>query len=247
MSRKTFILALTMLAAPLVRAQSPSERALLGFANQSRAQYGLPPLRWDASLAVAARMHLQRMVAEGSVEHQYSGEGDLATRATQAGVRFSSAGENLGARALTPAQIHQGWMNSPHHRDNLLDPGFNTAGIAVVEIHGLLYAVEDLARSVPQLSRDQIESRVGQFLLRRGIAAAPSDVDARRICQNPHSDVGSASTVVQWDGPDPTDPPPVLLQEISKGRYAMAAVGVCAGQQPGNRAFTTWHVAVLLY
>jgi uncharacterized protein YkwD len=59
-------------------------------------------------------------------------------------VHFISAAENV-AQGPTAAVIHQEWMNSPPHRENLLDPELDSMGVAVVARNGELFAVQDFA------------------------------------------------------------------------------------------------------
>jgi uncharacterized protein YkwD len=47
-----------------------------------------------------------------------------------AGIRFFTAGENL-AMAPTVTIAHRGLMNSPGHRENILNPAFKRVGIGV--------------------------------------------------------------------------------------------------------------------
>ena len=140
------LLTFTLLAS-MSRSQTPNEQLLVVLANQSRAEHNLPPLTWDPALARAAHAHLAVMARQsGQVEHQYPGEPDLVARAAQAGVHFSSIAENVAGSAPTAAVIHELWMNSPHHRDNILASGLTTIGIAVAATPSGLYAVEDFAR-----------------------------------------------------------------------------------------------------
>ena len=73
-----------------------------------------------------------------------------AERAGQAGAHFSLIEENV-AVGPTPAAIHDGWMHSPGHRTNLLNPEVDRVGIAVVASRGELYAVADYARECAAL------------------------------------------------------------------------------------------------
>jgi hypothetical protein len=220
---------------------------LFQLANQARAEHNLPPLHWDNALAHAARAHVQLVVHEqGEYLHQYPGEPDLLTRGAQAGGHFSTIAENIGGHAENPADIQQIWMSTPTHRANLLDPNLNAIGIAVIEKDGLLYAVEDFARSVPVLQSTDIEKRVALLLQEHGIAPAESNTDARFTCEMPKGNAGSPKLVIQWDGPDPTLLPDVLLKQIATGSYTTAQVGACPSNQT-NQQFTLYHVAVLLY
>jgi uncharacterized protein YkwD len=125
-------------------APSKEEQAIFQSVNRERASRHLPPLKWSAALAAAARLHAQKMAREGALSHQFPGEADMGMRIRVAGVRFSSAAENV-ALGPTAGVIHQQWMHSPAHRDNILDPGLDSLGVAVVERQGQLFAVQDFA------------------------------------------------------------------------------------------------------
>lgn len=223
------------------------EQILLQLANQARAAHNLPPLRWDAALARAARVHLQWVVRNSSdLEHQYPGEPDLITRGANAGARFGTISENIAGHGPTAASLHQIWMTTPTHRANLLDPNLNVVGIAVMENQGLLFAVEDFGRDVPALTPEAVEHQVAKLLEARGFPPAKSNADARATCTMPHGQAGYPKLVIQWDGADISQLPDVLVENLDKSKYTSAAVGACPGRQT-NQQFTTYHITVLLY
>ncbi len=63
-------------------------------------------------------------------------------RGQAAGARFSVISENV-AEAPSALMIQDAWMNSPKHRENLLDPRVDSIGIRVIARGDRLYAVED--------------------------------------------------------------------------------------------------------
>lgn len=141
----SLLICLTPLFRPgLLRAQTKDEQTLFDDANRERTQRGLSPLKWDAQLAEAARQHAALMAQQNSIEHQLPDEPEPIARARQAGARFSALAENV-AEGATTDEIHDGWMNSPPHRKNILDPQLNSVGIAVVDRGAQLFAVQDLA------------------------------------------------------------------------------------------------------
>ena len=119
----------------------PDTRAGVGqifaLGNQARAQAGVASLKWDPALAAAALQHCRMMAAQGQISHQYRDEPDVTTRAAQAGAHFSVIEENV-AMAPSAAAIHEAWMQSPGHRENLLSPEVDHVGIALVYAHGEL-------------------------------------------------------------------------------------------------------------
>lgn len=115
------------------------EARMLEMVNAERAQAGLKPLQADPEVVPVARAHSQDMFARGYFSH-YTPEGTtLGERMRQQNVRFLLAGENL-ALAPTLARAHQGLMDSPGHRANILRPQFGRVGIGVLDggTHGLM-------------------------------------------------------------------------------------------------------------
>ena len=122
------------------------ERELFASVNQARRAQGLASLRWDESLAAAARRHAEAMAEHGSAQHGFEGEASLSARVKQAGVHFSSLSENV-TQGPSPEFIHAQFMKSPPHRANILDRDMDSVGIGVVERGGQLFAVEDFSQA----------------------------------------------------------------------------------------------------
>lgn len=228
----------------------PEAWQLVQLANQARAQAGTGPLQWDAALASAARQHCLLMVQEGALSHQFAGEPDLSVRAQATGAHFSLIEENV-AVAPNPAEIHDAWMHSPHHRENLLNPDVNRVGIAVVAGAQGLYAVADYERGVEQLSQAQVESMVARLVQASGVAVQRDPVLARAACAMDSGIPRAASGtqprfVMRWQDAELKQLPPVLAERIATGKYRQAAVGNCPTEgQEGS--FTAYRLAVLLF
>ena len=71
-------------------------------------------------------------MAEHSLfEHQGHDGSTPPLRVERAGYRsYSIVGENIAAGAMTPAEVTQGWLKSPAHCQNIMDPRFTEIGIA---------------------------------------------------------------------------------------------------------------------
>ena len=167
------------LLAQAEREQPVSEQRIVELANSERAKAGLQPVQVDAKLVAAARAHAVRMAEEGAIAHRYGGEADLTSRAGAAGARFSLIEENI-AFGPSPEEIHEGWMRSPGHHDNLLNPVINRIGVAVIAGRGGLYAVADYAQGVEAMTPAQVEAKVGAILVTHGVRLAAQAGDARR-------------------------------------------------------------------
>lgn len=108
------------------------EARMLEMVNAERAAAGLRPLRADPELTEVARRHAADMFARGYFSHVTPEGATPFDRLRAANVRFRAAGENLAlARSLPMA--HQGLMDSPGHRANILRPAFGRVGIGVLD------------------------------------------------------------------------------------------------------------------
>jgi uncharacterized protein YkwD len=222
-----------------------AERNLFEALNRERTAQGLPALQWDESLAAAAREHAARMAQQNVLSHQLPGEAPVQDRATRAGARFSLIAENI-AVAPNPAIIHSAWMQSPHHRENILDPELNVVGIAVVKGGDGLFAVQDFSQAVANLNLSQQEHQVLASLNAHGLRATQVSSDARKTCELQRGFAGTRPlSVVRFETADLSKLPDDLEQKLRSGRYHSAAVGACQGG--GDSGFTRFKIAVVLY
>jgi uncharacterized protein YkwD len=222
-----------------------AERSLFDALNRERTAQGLPALQWDESLAAAARQHATRMAQQNVLSHQLPGEAPVQDRATRAGARFSLIAENI-ALAPNPATIHSAWMQSPHHRENILDPQLTEVGIAVIKGGDGLFAVQDFSQAVANLNLNQQEHQVQATLNARGLRATQVTTDARKTCELERGFAGTRPlSVVRFETADLTKLPSDLEQKLRTGRYHSAAVGACQGG--GDSGFTRFRIAVVLY
>jgi hypothetical protein len=202
-------------------------------------------------LAAAAKAHAERMAQEGELSHRYGGEQDLAQRAAGAGARFSMIEENI-AVGDTPFHVHQEWMKSQAHHDNLLNAKIDRIGVAVVPAHGVLYVVADYATGVAQASGQDIEGEIGKLLQSKGLKLkADGAADARTYCASEEQASQKkiyARFLMRWQSSDVTKLPPQLEQRIASGVFQEAAVGSCPAQgENGAPVFSGYRIAVLLY
>ncbi|WP_188553755.1 CAP domain-containing protein [Edaphobacter dinghuensis] len=223
---------------------------LLDSANQDRIARGLQPLRLDTTLTEAAQAHAREMAAHRDISHQFPGEPKLSERGANAGAHFSLISENV-AEAPAAAMIHDLWMHSEGHRKNLLDPGVDAVGIAVVVRDHEYYAVEDFANLVQPLTFNAQESAVASLLAKSGMEIANgkvmSEKDARQTCSMSTGYVGTHQPwyIMRYTAHNVAQLPAQLQSRLSTGKYHQAVVGACA--EDTSRPFTAYNIAVLLY
>ncbi|NUR65009.1 MAG: stress protein [Streptomyces sp.] len=97
--------------------------------NRERTRRGLPPLAVDPRLTTAAQAHSADMIARAFYSHTAPDGSRPWDRAAAAGATRRSIGENIACGQRSPAEVVEGWMNSPGHRANILTPGFTHIGI----------------------------------------------------------------------------------------------------------------------
>lgn len=119
---------------PSVATELAVEQALLDRLNADRAGNGMPALAFDAETLAIARARAEAQLGAPSLSH-YDGSGQLAfvRLLAAAHVGYRLAGENL-ARSSTddPAtidRIEQALMQSPTHRQNILDATYTRVAI----------------------------------------------------------------------------------------------------------------------
>ncbi len=117
-----------------------AEFAMINLVNKERASRGLNVLEFDSTLRQVGRDHSEDMFTRGYFSH-YSPEGkDVSDRAEKYDVDYMVIGENL-AYAPSLELAHQGLMNSPGHKANILSPDYNKIGIGALDggIYGMMF------------------------------------------------------------------------------------------------------------
>lgn len=101
--------------------------------NQERQKKGLAILKENPALNVAATAKAQNMFDENYWAHFSPSGKDPWGFIKGAGYKFTYAGENLARNFYTSQDVVAAWMNSPTHKENLLNSKYEDIGIAVVE------------------------------------------------------------------------------------------------------------------
>lgn len=103
---------------------------LVRLTNQARDTEGVGELRTSPRLQRAAQAKANDMIERDYWSH-YAPDGTSPWWFVESeGYHYRFAGENLAKSFQTSQGVLQGWMQSPDHRDNLLDKRFREIGIA---------------------------------------------------------------------------------------------------------------------
>lgn len=88
------------------------------------------PLSWSAELGSAAEAHSRAMANDNFFAHQGRDGSTPGDRAELAGYAGAQVGENIAAALDTPGAVVQGWLASPGHCANLMNPQYGELGAA---------------------------------------------------------------------------------------------------------------------
>ena len=124
-----------------------TERKLLQLLNGERTKKGLKPLKSDKILKQLALDHSRKMVQEQKLSHDFPEYKILAERMGDAGLHFTSAGENVSfSNTFVASYIHKGFMTSPPHRERILDKNYSHVGITIVESTKGFWVTQEFAK-----------------------------------------------------------------------------------------------------
>jgi uncharacterized protein YkwD len=125
-------------SAASARAQSPAiaemEATVEQRINEIRQQQGLKPLKNNARLAQVARNYSRLMAEKNFFSHTGPDGRRVGQRVQAAGIVYWIVGENLfkSVNIPNPAPVAvRGWMESPGHRENILNGKYSETGVGV--------------------------------------------------------------------------------------------------------------------
>jgi len=121
-------------------ASNISPEKIIELTNQKRAELGLTPLVNNSLLNEVAQRKAADMFAFNYWAHVSPSGRDPWSFFKEVGYKYTYAGENLARDFMDSASVVEAWMNSPTHRENIVNPHYKEIGVAVV--NGTLNGVE---------------------------------------------------------------------------------------------------------
>jgi uncharacterized protein YkwD len=94
-----------------------------------------PPVKLSETLAEVAFGHADDMARHNYFEHEDRGGHSPADRVRAVGYPEKLVGENIAYGPKTADEVVQGWLDSPGHCENIMDPRFGEMGIAFAAGH----------------------------------------------------------------------------------------------------------------
>jgi uncharacterized protein YkwD len=169
--------------------------------NSFRKAHGLPPLEANEALGATAQKFAEYMARTGRYGHTVDGK-QPAERIAAQGYAYCGVGENIAytyrSTGFSASELGhtlvQGWIDSPPHRKNLLDPSFVELGVGLAQSAetGYYYAVQNFGRpksatvefSVANESTESVRYSVGS----ESFTIEPRYTRTHRLCREPALD-----------------------------------------------------------
>lgn len=105
------------------------EMQVVELTNQERRNHGLSPLEVDHTLANVAREKSNDMHQNNYFSHTSPTHGSPFDMIRDMGVSYTMAAENIAHGQTSAEQVVQQWMESPGHRQNILNEQFTHIGV----------------------------------------------------------------------------------------------------------------------
>jgi len=133
LSLKALVLAASLiLPAQAVLSSAITAQNIVDLTNQTRHSFGLKALNSNPRLAQAAQARADDMMAKQYFSHTSPSGRTPWDFVSAAGYAYSLLGENLAVHYHQAEDVEAGWLASPTHRANIVNPEFKDIGIGVV-------------------------------------------------------------------------------------------------------------------
>lgn len=157
--------------APWPADPSRQERMVLDGINGERAAVGLGALAWDETLAGVARGVSESVRGSGAVPT------DLVERLKKMGVASSLQLMNP-AQGRSAEEVQRRLLASPSHRQNLMNPDVNSAGVGIVQAGESVYLTQIFTKELPPVDLQAVHQKLRAAVVRkRADARQPAVAD----------------------------------------------------------------------
>jgi uncharacterized protein YkwD len=236
------------------------EQQLFELINEERQKRNLRSLSFSPDLSQLARAHSKDMASRGRISHASTDGRSYQDRVVNEGYYFIALGENVAfSNGFQPGLIHKKLMDSPGHRENILDPSFDQVGIgAVVKKNKGYFITQDFRRSPVLRDEKEVQREIQRDIndLRRKNFLTPlhflpdADEYARRCSLNRIKDHPPPPLPPQLGNtqyhfitsPALEDIQPIYKDKILDEIYETVGLGVSFGRNtkyPGGSYFIT--------
>ena len=225
----TILLFLTF--GPQATADEPVASALIAAHNRERTERKLSTLVAEPRLTQAAKIHAADMASHATMSHDGSDGSHPADRVKRQKYPYLLTGENVAMAQTSVDEVMKAWMDSPHHRENILGD-FSEIGVARAEAGDKTpYWCVVFGRSYPKLDPEKAETELDERLnhIRSDAGKKPLKVD-RRLAEAARAiarDSAAKGTIKAEETVDKTkDTTPSPTDRLKESGYQYASISL---------------------
>ncbi len=122
-------------SAPMNNQYNSYKQELLILVNEERAKHGLNPLK------ECTKYNYYADIRAGEIIVNFDHKRPDGTNFFSGIPDYSAVGENIGAGQKTPKEVFNDWMNSPHHKENIINPAFEEMAVGVAQDKNTAYGL----------------------------------------------------------------------------------------------------------
>jgi hypothetical protein len=128
----SFLLFQSSQSTKIAKADGYSPDQIIVAVNQEREKKNIAPLIVNSQLMQAASNKVKDMAGKNYFSHSSPVDGKKwSSFIKESGYKYVEAGENLANGYDTVEDMVTAWMDSPTHRENILNPNFEETGMAL--------------------------------------------------------------------------------------------------------------------
>jgi Cysteine-rich secretory protein family len=201
------------------------ESAFVAKINDLRASKGLGALQVNGNLVAKARSWATTMAAGNRIWHSTLSDGITAD--------WQKLGENVGMGGSVDG-LHNAFVASPHHYENLVDPSFTQVGIGIAMNGDTIFVAEEFMQLMP--AKAPVVAPVTAPV--KAVVASPTTTTAPRppapkpVRVKPL--VPSTTTTTAAAPPPPPPAPPAVTPASDPGPAAGAATPAEPSRAPSD-------------
>ncbi len=142
-----------------------SEKEMLDLLNIERKKKGIHKLEFNSDLYRIAMEHNQKMASEDQLAHNFAEYKKLDQRLIDMNLYFVAAGENIAFSNVYPSDyIHDGFVKSAPHFENIIDKKFRHCGIAILETDKGFYITQEFGDIMNLISTGDAKREIEDFI-----------------------------------------------------------------------------------
>ncbi len=170
------------------------EKEIINQLNQERVENNLKPLKFSSELKIAAEVKLKDLVENEYFAHTSPKGVKAWDILADTGYDYKYAGENLAMKFNSAVDVHNAWMKSRTHKENILFENYTEVAVAIGEREkGSLVAVEFFGKPLNKIV-------VGKEILldsENGIKGDEMKIIANKVSDNSKYTGGTGNLLTQ--------------------------------------------------